>query len=225
MSPDLTDLDQDVRGALTCAIAELGFAPTAEALAPTLGLTADQVRCSLRRLHDAHALLLHPHRCEPWAVHPFALSPGSCWVRASKQGWWANCLYCGMGIAAAVGQDADIHTRIGGEQYPVVVQVKNGQVIDTDLIFHLSTPVREWWDNVIHACSSFQPFRDTSEIDDWCERHNLPRGAVVPLPVMWKFAADWYGSYLRKPWRKRTSEEAEALFEKHGLTGDFWRLS
>jgi len=41
---------------------------------------------------------------------------------------------------------------------------------------------------------------------------------------MWRFAADWYGDYLRTPWKKRTVEEAKELFLKHGFTDKFWRL-
>ena len=223
-SVSLTPFDLDVRGELTRSIAELGHAPSNEELSQRLTAPVALVEQSLRQLHDAHALQLHPHRCAPWAVHPFALSPGSCWVQVGGRGWWANCLYCGMGIAAALNEDASIHTRIGGEQEPVVVHVCRGEVQEADLLFHLSTPVREWWTNVIHACATFQPFHSEADIDGWCERHGLPRGAVVPLPRMWRFASDWYGSYLQRPWRKRSLDETKALFEKYGFEGEFWRL-
>ena len=158
-------------------------------------------------------------------MHPFALSPGSCWVEIAHRGWWANCLYCGLGIAAAVGGDAEISTRIGGEREQVVVQIRNGAVQERDLLFHLSTPPRHWWDNVIHAFASFQPFRSEEEIDRWCTRHALPRGAVVPLPQLWEFARDWYGAYLEEPWRKRSAQDAEQLFRRHGFTSPFWSLT
>lgn len=225
MSDDnLTDFDLEVRGELTRAIATLGHAPGNQKLAQRLDTGVAAVEESLQRLHDAHALQLHPRRCKPWVVHPFALSPGSCWVDASGRGWWANCLYCGMGIAAALDSDVSIYTRIGGEKEPVTVHISGGKVLETGLLFHLSTPVREWWDNVIHACASFQPFHSESDIDDWCVRHDLPRGAIIPLEQMWIFAADWYGDYLQKPWRKRSPEETRSLFAKHGFEGDFWRL-
>ena len=129
-----------------------------------------------------------------------------------------------MGIAAALKEDASIHTRIGGEREPIVVHISGGNVQEADLLFHLSTPVREWWGNVIHACATFQPFHSEADIDDWCGRHALPRGAVVPLPKMWHFASDWYGDYLRKPWRKRSREEIIKLFAEHGFESEFWRL-
>jgi hypothetical protein len=221
---DLSPQDRQLRGALTRMIAQLGFAPSNGQLATALKATEGEVEAGLRRLHDAHALLLHPHRCEPWAVHPFALSPGSCWVETASGGWWANCVYCAFGIAAALNEDANIFTRLGGEGEAVELHVRAGDVVERDLLLHLSTPVRDWWSNVIHACSTFQPFRSEADIDGWCARHRFPKGAVVSFPRMWRFAADWYGGYLREPWRKRSAEEVRALFSRHGFTGEFWSL-
>jgi hypothetical protein len=222
---ELSLADQDLRGLLTNMIAERGHAPPLAQLAEAAGLVEGEAEASLRRLHDAHALLLHPHRCEPWAVHPFALSAGSCWVETEQRGYWANCLYCGLGIAAALGCDARIVTRLGGEAETRIYRVDGGRLLDTDGVFHLSIPVASWWDNVIAACASFQPFASEGEVDGWCERHALARGAVMSLDSLWRFASDWYGGYLQHPWRKRTADEVRALFDRHGLTGPFWDIA
>ena len=216
--------DEAVRGALTRAIARLGHAPGLGALANELSRPAADVARSLQRLADAHTLLLHPGTTTPWVVHPFALSPGSCWVETASGGYWANCLYCACGIAAAMRCDAHIHTRYGGEAQAVTFHVRDGALIDTGDIFHLSTPAARWWENVIFACASFQPFRSRQDVDAWCERHGLPHGAVLSLPQLWNFARDWYGAYLDEPWKKRSRQEAQAIFRRHDLTGPFWDL-
>jgi Alkylmercury lyase len=219
---ELSVSDQDLRGILARAIAERGHAPSLAEMAAEAGLSPIEAEAGLRRLHDAHALLLHPHRCEPWVVHPFALSPGSCWVETAKRGYWANCLYCALGIAAALGADARITTRLGGEARTMVYRVEAGRLLDSDGVFHLSTPARFWWDNVIHACATFQPFASEGEVDPWCECHALPRGFVMDLQALWRFASDWYGNYLDTPWRKRSPDQVRTLFDAHGLAGDFW---
>jgi hypothetical protein len=219
---ELSPADQDLRGLLTRAIARRGHAPTLAELAAEAGSDVPRVEQALRRLHDAQALLLHPHGCEPWAVHPFALSPGSCWVEAAERGYWANCLYCALGIAAALKADARITTRLGGEGRTAQYRVEAGRLLETGGVFHLSTPARLWWDNVIHACASFQPFATEVEVEPWCERHALPLGHVMSLDALWRFASDWYGDYLQEPWRKRSPDEVRALLDAHGLTGDFW---
>ena len=220
----LSMIDQDLRGLLTREIAESGRAPTPADLARLAHLSVTEVDAGLKRLHENHALLLHPHVCKPWVVHPFALAPGSCWVQSPKQGYWANCLYCGFGFAAALKCEAVISTRLAGEAEPVVYKIVDGQPTVTSDVFHLSTPAAKWWDNVIFACSTFQPFRSEAEIDAWCNRHDLPRGHVFTIPELWAFAVDWYGRYLEVPWRKRTREQTLALFERHKLTSTFWSI-
>jgi len=220
----LQAIDHEVRGLLTRRIAELGHAPPNESLASEMGLPVLDLEDSLQRLHQAHALLLHPHICKPWVVHPFALSAGSCWVETAKRGYWANCLYCGFGIAAALRSDAVITTRLGGEGETVRYMVEGGAPKETSGVFHLSTPVAQWWDNVIFACASFQPFRGEADVDAWCVRHGLPKGATLTIPALWRFASDWYGNYLGAGWRKRTPAEAQDLFRRHNLSGAFWKV-
>jgi hypothetical protein len=221
---ELTLFDQDLRGLLTSLIAERGHAPTNAELAASAGVDEAAVEQSLRRLHDTHSLLLHPHRNAPWLVHPFALSAGGCWVDIGERGYWANCLYCALGIAAATGRDAVVTTRLGGERTTVSYRVANGALLDTDGIFHLATPAARWWDNIVFACASFQPFASETDIDAWCARHAMPRGATMDMSQLWRFASDWYGAYLREPWRKRTPDEIRALFARHGFTGPFWEI-
>ena len=223
----LSEFDQDLRGLLTRMIAELGNAPSNAELARAAGVDESQVEASLQRLHDTHSLLLHPHKCEPWLVHPFALTAGSCWVEIgepAERGYWANCLYCAFGIAAATGSSALVTTRYGGERIATAYRIGEGRLLDHHGVFHLSTPAARWWDNIVAACASFQPFAREEDIDPWCERHGLPRGATMSLEQLWRFASDWYGASLDDPWRKRTPDEIRALFDRHGLTGPFWQI-
>jgi hypothetical protein len=220
----LSDDDQRLRGVLCQMIAEAGYAPLLAALAERAELDEGDARAGLLRLHEGHALQLHPHNCRPWVVHPFALAPGSCWVQTPRLGYWANCLYCAFGIAAVLKTDAVISTRIGGEGEAVRYVVENGQPQPSSDVFHLSTPVSAWWDNVVFACSSFQPFHGEADVDPWCARHDLPKGAVLTMPALWAFASDWYGQHLDQPWRKRSLDETRALFARHGLTGAFWQV-
>jgi hypothetical protein len=220
----LSLFDQDLRGLLTRMIAERGHAPSNAELAEAAGADVSTIETSLRRLHDSHSLLLHPHVCKPWVVHPFALSAGGCWVETPQRGYWANCLYCGLGIAAVLDSDAVLTARLGGEGVTRQWRVEGGHLRDNDGVFHLSIPVAFWWDNVIAACASFQPFADEAEIDPWCTRHRMERGAVLTMDALWRFASDWYGAYLRGPWRKRSADEVRALFAAHGFTGKFWAI-
>lgn len=224
MSATVTPFQERVRSHLTKQIADRGHAPSNDELATSVGCSVEQVEEALVALHATHSLLLHPHKIEPWVVHPFALYPASCWVQTEGRGYWATCLYCAFGIAAALKSDADIFTRFGGEGTQCIVRVRDQDVLEKGLVFHLSTPISQWWDNVIHACASFQPFHNEDEVDNWCQRHAMPKGAIVPLPQMWRFASAWYGDYISQPWRKRNLQEIREVLESNNLRGPFWNI-
>ena len=40
----------------------------------------------------------------------------------------------------------------------------------------------------------------------------------------WRLARAWYADKLDAQWRRKTAEEAEAVFAELGLTGSFWNL-
>ncbi len=67
-------------------------------------------------------------------------------------------------------------------------------------------------------------FRSEEHVQRWCETRGLERGAVFPLETCWRLADAWYADRLAPDWRRRTLDEAEALFAELGLVGDFWRL-
>ena len=118
-----------------------------------------------------------------------------------------------------------ITTRLGGEDEAVEFRVTDAHLEPHDgYVFHLAIPAARWWDNVIFACASFQPFRAEADVDAWCARHALPKGAVLTLPQLWGFAREWDGDYVHGTWRKRSAEDIRAVFARHGLTGPFWAI-
>ena len=67
-------------------------------------------------------------------------------------------------------------------------------------------------------------FRSEEHVDRWRELQCLAKGAVLTPEQLWRLAQAWFSNRLAPDWRRRTAEEAEAVFAGIGLTGDFWRL-
>ncbi len=68
-------------------------------------------------------------------------------------------------------------------------------------------------------------FRSEEHVDRWCKAWKLQRGALLTLDQGWRLAQAWYGSDRRDPaWRRKTVNEAEALFAELGFAGSFWSL-
>ncbi len=61
-------------------------------------------------------------------------------------------------------------------------------------------------------------------MDTWLARTGHPRGASLDLEQMWTLAERWYAGRLSPEWRGRSPEEAQAIVDEVGLTGEFWRL-
>ena len=41
---------------------------------------------------------------------------------------------------------------------------------------------------------------------------------------MWMVAKSWHGQRLSRDWRRFTADEAQAVFDRAGLTGAFWHF-
>ncbi len=68
-------------------------------------------------------------------------------------------------------------------------------------------------------------FRSEADVDAWCERRAIPRGAVMDLDVIWALARVWYAGRAGAGWRGRSTDEAQALLDAAGLEGTFWNFS
>ena len=67
-------------------------------------------------------------------------------------------------------------------------------------------------------------FRSEEHVDRWCSARGIARGATFTPAQMWTVAATWFERRLARDWRRFTVEEAQALFDRAGLTGEFWRF-
>lgn len=67
-------------------------------------------------------------------------------------------------------------------------------------------------------------FRSEEHADVWCLAREFPRGALLTLEQGWLLADAWFRDRRSPDWRRRSIDEAHALFEEIGLTGPFWRL-
>ncbi|HEV3398763.1 MAG TPA: hypothetical protein VG693_05680, partial [Actinomycetes bacterium] len=61
-------------------------------------------------------------------------------------------------------------------------------------------------------------------VQRWATAEGERVGAVVDLGTLWRLGKVWYGDRLHDDFRRRTPEEAAAVFAEHGLTGPFWVL-
>src|SRR5215471_7105867 len=95
---------------LTRHVIETGHAPAIDRLAALANCGEVEAADALRALADMRGVILEPASLRVWSLHPFALMPTAFWVEGARRGWWANCAWCSLGIAAATGEDVAIST-------------------------------------------------------------------------------------------------------------------
>jgi hypothetical protein len=67
-------------------------------------------------------------------------------------------------------------------------------------------------------------FRSEEHVRRWKGSRGAPGGATFTASQGWQLARAWFADRLSADWRRRTAEEAHAIFESIGLTGPFWQL-
>jgi hypothetical protein len=123
---------------------ELGRAPTPA----EVGDPAD-VAAAWRRLHDAHALVLHPGSDELRMANPFSAVPTSFRVRVGDRWWYANCAWDAIGVCAALRADGRVESSCPDCGEPIAVEVRGERPDDESLLFHCLVPARAWWDDIV----------------------------------------------------------------------------
>ena len=209
-----------VRQFITQFFVDTGRAPFLTEIVSRLSIEQSQSQHLLKSLAENKALVLHPHTAEVWIAHPFSASPNSFWIEeinSRSYGWWSNCAWCAMGVAALVAKPVRIVSRWGGEGDVFEIEIKNGRLEKTDFVIHFATPVAKLWDNVLHSCSMMLPHKSESMLDQWCQRHGFEKGACVPAEKCWELSQKWYGDYLNPDWNRKSPEEVQLFFESIGL--------
>lgn len=142
-------MDADVRRHVYGRLAEGAAAPSVSETAAALGLEADEVEASYRRLHELRALVLRPGTGEIWMAHPFSAVPTDFRVGASDgRRWWANCAWDALGIPAATGADADVATSCADCGRPIELEVRDGEVAPAAAVTLFVVPAARWWDDI-----------------------------------------------------------------------------
>lgn len=207
------------------SLIKAGACPTRSELAERFKVPVVRIEQLLSELSKVHGVVLHPHLCEPWIVHPFSTTPTGHCVEAEDRSWWAPCIWCAFGIATLVGGDTRIHTRFGFESEPLVIRTIKGEPVGLEEVWvHFAIPPSRAWQNVHQHCSMVLAFHSREDILTWCDRHRLQHGEDIPLHNVAQFARRWYGTHANENWHKWTIAEARAIFQQSGFVSPFWDL-
>ena len=143
--------DLDLRTAIYRRIVDSGRPPSRLELVEVSG-TQDAADAQLRRLHDAHMIVLddRPHRRgEIRMALPFAAEPTNFRVTTKRGAWWANCAWDSLAVVAALHDDARITSTWSDTGEQVEIDVVDGCLSRSDGFIHFRVPAQHWWDDIV----------------------------------------------------------------------------
>ena len=145
----MDERDRTIRNATYRRFVELGRAPSVEELAVALDAQRNDVAEGWRRLHDAHALVLHDGRDELRMANPFSAVPTAYRVHAAGRWWYGNCAWDALGICAALHTSGRIRASCPDCGDDIDLVIADGAASDESLLFHCLVPATSWWDDIV----------------------------------------------------------------------------
>jgi hypothetical protein len=132
---DATDVEE--RNRIYAAFVATGRPPT------------DVDEAVLRRLHEAHALVLEQNTLAIRMLNPFSCVPSAWRVEAAGRTWYANCAWDAFGVCAALHADGHISASCADCGEPLEIDVQDARPQPDDLLFHVLVPAAHWWDDIV----------------------------------------------------------------------------
>ncbi|NVB80959.1 MAG: hypothetical protein HOV81_21360 [Kofleriaceae bacterium] len=216
-------MDEDLRLAIYDAFARTGAPPPLARLVEIAGDATTLAR-TLEALAAARHLALDPDGSIALA-HPFASRSFGFSVMSSTTLWWGGCAWDSFAIPHLVESASDVlvATRCPACDRPLAWVVGRTAPPEGPEVAHFLVPVREMWNDVIHACSNQRLFCDSACIDRYLAANRLVEGTRLSLPELWRLASRWYEGRLARGYQRRAPAQAEAYFRSCGLDGPFWQ--
>lgn len=146
--PHMEELAREVRLYVFGRAAETARVPQPVEIAEALGRPQAEIREALRHLAAGKVLILAPNNENIWSANPFCAVPSGFRVDTAGRTYQAICIWDALGIAAALGSDAVIRASCGDCGEPMTLEIRDGELVREEGIFHFAVAARHWWDNI-----------------------------------------------------------------------------
>ena len=146
----MDELDLRIRNHVYGSFVEHGHAPSPGEIGAAAGVGEEAAAESLRRLHDAHALVLQPGSTAIRMLNPFSAVETPHRVEAAGRAWYANCAWDALGIPHALHEgDARIESRCPDCDEQLELELRDCELVHVaGLLVHFIVPARRWWDDI-----------------------------------------------------------------------------
>ena len=141
--------DKDLKLAIYAHFATTGERPSLRAIASRVGLAPGAVREAMARLRAQRVLVLERDGESIRMAPPFSGVPTQHRVTAGGVSYFANCAWDALGIPAALGKPATVHSRCEQSLEPLALDVAADGPAPSDWLFHCLVPAARWWNDIV----------------------------------------------------------------------------
>jgi hypothetical protein len=215
-----------VRAAVYDSFLRSGSAPEIDAMAAALGSDRNAIVDALRQLHHAHHIVTFEDG-EIVAAHPFSNVPTMFDVTFGDVKARGFCIWDALGIAAMSRKDTIVETACAFCLHHIRLEVVRGKLLsDEEYVAQFLVPAERMWDDIRYTCSTQLAFCDEAHAKRWRERYHRESGSILTIAKTWQLAHAWYSEDRRDPnWRRRSTQEMNAIFRRLELPQPFWHVS
>ena len=143
------DFDVKVKLVIYEHFAETGERPLLEDVASQVDAEVDKVLEAYKHLRAQKVLVLEEDGASIRMAPPFSGVPTQHVVESGGVRYHANCAWDALGVVAALGAAATIHSRCEGSGEPFHLEVGSEGPEPSDWIFHSLVPAAQWWDDIV----------------------------------------------------------------------------
>jgi hypothetical protein len=113
-----------------------------------LGTGSAEIEAALKRLADAHVLVLAPGTPYIWLANPLSALPSPFPVTVGGQQYFGICIWDALGVIAMLGDEGSVTSLCPDCGEELTLRVRDGQVEGQDYVVHYAVPAARWWDDI-----------------------------------------------------------------------------
>ena len=123
--------------------------PNVDETAAHFNISTEEAGKYYKELDNRHAFFLDPGTLNIRMAWPFSAIPTDFKVHANGKTYYANCAWDMLGIPALLQCDAVMDAKFTESNGAIQLEVKNGQVTNSELLIHFPVAFSHWYDDLV----------------------------------------------------------------------------
>ncbi len=141
-------LDDEVRVFVYRFMVDNRRPPMPVEIGSALGTGSAEVEAALKRLADAHVLVLAPGTPYIWLANPLSALPSPFPVTVGTAQYYGICIWDALGVIAMLGDEGSVTSLCPDCGDELTLRVREGRVEPSEYVVHYAIPAAHWWDDI-----------------------------------------------------------------------------